>query len=140
MDNKIELKPIPEGKKELRDHRYFKNIILTSVGILVLVVISNLFLFTGGFKTFLFHQWAEEQYFGVITEIRDNGFNIADRGSNVRNIILNNETKIFQGRQIVAIDFLKLSDYVLVVGSINSKNQIEARIIRIFPPNKSRQW
>lgn len=62
---------------------------------------------------------------------------IADRGNMEKTIILRDNTMIMQFREAASPSDIKQDDFAVVIGSPNSKSQIEAKLIRLFPPPPS---
>ena len=48
--------------------------------------------------------------------------------------LITNDTLIRQFRNMLSAKDLKVNDFVVIIGSPNSQNQIEARLIRLIPP------
>ncbi|OGF67646.1 hypothetical protein A3B26_03380 [Candidatus Giovannonibacteria bacterium RIFCSPLOWO2_01_FULL_48_47] len=109
-----------------------KRIIFVFVGFLLAVVLINAVMFAAGIKTGFFQRWAEDQYFGKITEIHDGGFTIIDENDREKSILIESDTRVRKGRQFITKEALRVGSYVIVVGSPNDEKQIEARVIRIF--------
>lgn len=110
----------------------FKRAIFIFAGLLLSAFILNAIMLTAGYKTGFFHRWAEEQYFGRVTEISENGFLIVDEKNNEKPVLIKKDTRIRMGREFATKEDLLVNNYVIVVGSQNNQGQVEARVIRIF--------
>ena len=98
--------------------------IFVLVGIFVFVILVAL----GGARTYF--KWATEQYFGKITEIKENGFVIKTDENFEKNILTNQDTEIRKGRK-AWVGKLQTGDLVIVVGLTDRDGFIEADVVRV---------
>jgi len=77
--------------------------------------------------------------FGEIIQIDDTGLVVRGRGNIEKLIIINQNTTIQKGRDMVKKDELKVNDQIVIVGSPNEDGQIEAKLIRIFNGEDTRK-
>lgn len=74
--------------------------------------------------------------FGEIIEVNDSGFVIKGRGDVEQVVVVSiDDTVVKQGRATLKDGFkdsLKVGDRVVIIGSPNEEGQIEAKLIRIF--------
>ncbi len=59
---------------------------------------------------------------------------VSDATGLEKSIIINNETIIRSARESIASTSVRLNDFIIVIGTPNSRGQIDARLIRIMPP------
>jgi hypothetical protein len=72
--------------------------------------------------------------FGEIIKIEGNNLVVKGRGNVEKVIIVTEKTVIKSGREDIKFSDLKIGDVIVIIGSPNDKGQIEAKLIRIFPP------
>jgi hypothetical protein len=72
--------------------------------------------------------------FGEIIKIEGNNLIVRGR-ENIEKIVLVNEKTIIKfGFKDIKISDLKVGDMIVIIGSPNEQGQIEAKLIRVFPP------
>ena len=76
---------------------------------------------------------------GRIVKIDNNALIIKGQNEVEKIIITTPTTSIKQGPVDIALKDLRLDDQVVVIGSPQNEGQIEAKIIRIFPPKADAQ-
>ena len=97
------------------------------IGIIILVIFTTIV----GMRAYF--RWTSVQYFGEVIEIKDNGFVIKTAGGSTMLVVTNQNTDIRKGRK-PWIEALQTGDFVIVVGSTDQGNFVEARVIRIVVP------
>jgi len=75
--------------------------------------------------------------FGEIIKIEGNNLVVKGRGNVEKVIIVTEKTVIKSGRKDIKFSDLKIGDMIVIIGSPNDKGQIEAKLIRVFPPKIS---
>jgi len=75
--------------------------------------------------------------FGQIIKIEGNTLIIKGRGDVEKVVLVTEKTIIQSGRKDIKISDLKVDDQVVIIGSPNEQGQIEAKLIRVFPPKTS---
>jgi hypothetical protein len=75
--------------------------------------------------------------FGEIIKIEGNNLIVKGRGNVEKVIIVTEKTVIKSGREDIKVSDLKIGDIIVIIGSPNEKGQIEAKLIRVFPPKTS---
>jgi len=75
--------------------------------------------------------------FGEIIKIEGNNLVVKGRGNVEKVIIVTEKTVIKSGREDIKFSDLKIGDMIVIIGSPNDKGQIEAKLIRVFPPKSS---
>ena len=149
-----------EEKQKNRD--ILKWIIIGLAGFVVVVLIFGAGMFVGAMKANFSYRWAENHHknfagpragffgnwrmppFGDFIEghgtvgeiIKIEGNNLIVKGrENIEKIVLVNEkTVIKSGFKDIKISDLKVGDMIVIIGSPNEQGQIEAKLIRVFPP------
>lgn len=76
--------------------------------------------------------------FGEIIELNNSGFVIKGREDVEKVVITNQDTTVTKGRETIK-DGLKVGDQVVIIGSPNEEGQIEAKFIRVFNEDDSKQ-
>lgn len=71
---------------------------------------------------------------GKIISITASTLIVEDKDNIEKIIIVNDDTTIKRFRDNATIGDLKVSDFIVVIGSPNDQSQIEAKLIRILPP------
>ena len=132
MEDNTNHEQTSDVKKKNISCNIIKPAVFIFIGLLLIVLIINVVMFATGFRAGFFHRWMEEQYFGKISEFRDGGFVIADENGKEKPVLIEKDTRIREGRQLVTEENLRVGSYVIVVGSQNDEKQIEAKVIRIF--------
>jgi hypothetical protein len=72
--------------------------------------------------------------FGEIIKIDGNNLIVKGRRDIEKVIIVSEKTVIKSGFKNIKLSDLKIGDIIVIIGSPNEKGQIEAKIIRVFPP------
>jgi len=75
--------------------------------------------------------------FGEIIKIEGNNLVVKGRGNVEKAIVITEKTVIKSGREDIKFSDLKIGDMIVIIGSPNDKGQIEAKLIRVFPPKAS---
>jgi hypothetical protein len=75
--------------------------------------------------------------FGEIIKIEGNNLVVKGRGNVEKVIVVTEKTVIKSGREDIKFSDLKIGDMIVIIGSPNEKGQIEAKLIRVFPPKTS---
>jgi hypothetical protein len=75
--------------------------------------------------------------FGEIIKIEGNNLVVKGRGNVEKVIVVTEKTVIKSGRKDIKLSDLKIGDVIVIIGSPNDKGQIEAKLIRVFPPKSS---
>jgi hypothetical protein len=75
--------------------------------------------------------------FGEIIKIEGNNLVVKGRGNVEKVIVVTEKTVIKSGRKDIKFSDLKIGDMIVIIGSPNEKGQIEAKLIRVFPPKSS---
>jgi hypothetical protein len=75
--------------------------------------------------------------FGEIIKIEGNNLVVKGRGSVEKVIVVTEKTVIKSGREDIKFSDLKIGDMIVIIGTPNEKGQIEAKLIRVFPPKSS---
>jgi hypothetical protein len=75
--------------------------------------------------------------FGEIIKIEGNNLVVKGRGNVEKVIVVTEKTVIKSGREDIKFSDLKIGDMIVIIGSPNDKGQIEAKLIRVFPPKSS---
>jgi hypothetical protein len=75
--------------------------------------------------------------FGEIIKIEGNNLVVKGRGNVEKVILMTEKTVIKSGREDIKFSDLKIGDMIVIIGSPNDKGQIEAKLIRVFPPKSS---
>jgi len=153
---------LEENKKKNRD--ILKWVIIGVVSFVIVVLIFGIGMFVGGMKARFSYRWAESYHenfagpqggffgdwrapipfpgdfieshgtFGQIIKIEGNTLIIKGRGDVEKVVLVTEKTIIQSGRKDIKILDLKVDDQVVIIGSPNEQGQIEARLIRVFPP------
>jgi hypothetical protein len=74
---------------------------------------------------------------GEIIKIEGNNLIVKGRGDVEKLILVNEKTIIKSGFKNIKVSDLKIGDIIVIIGSPNDKGQIEAKLIRVFPPKSS---
>lgn len=70
---------------------------------------------------------------GKIINIQLPSLIVQDKNGTEKIIIINNNANIEKVRKFIKATELKVDDFIVVVGSPNDQEQIEARFIRVIP-------
>lgn len=106
-------------------------VLMVAAFVLAVFAFSAVSLFVG-IRTGYFRLWAEQQYFGRISELHANSLIITNQDGREREVLITEGTQIRKGRQMIEKDLLVVGKHVIVVGPTNEMKQIEAKVIRIF--------
>lgn len=124
---------------------------------LVLIVVFSFGVFVGEQKARFSYRWGERynQFFGgprlgmpggprgffgghgtfgIVIKKEKNSLVIKGADNAEKIILITKDTKAIKGREEVKLDDIKVDDHATVIGSPNSKGQIEAKLIRLFDP------
>jgi hypothetical protein len=74
---------------------------------------------------------------GEIIKIEGNNLIVKGRRDVEKLILVNEKTIIKSGFKNIKVSDLKIGDIIVIIGSPNDKGQIEAKLIRVFPPKTS---
>jgi hypothetical protein len=74
---------------------------------------------------------------GEIIKIDENNLIVKGKRDVEKVILVNEKTVIKSGFKNIKVSDLKIGDIIVVIGSPNDKGQIEAKLIRVFPPKTS---
>jgi hypothetical protein len=72
--------------------------------------------------------------FGEIIKIEGNNLVVKGRENIEKIVLVNEKTVIKSGFKDIKISDLKVGDMIVIIGSPNEQGQIEAKLIRVFPP------
>jgi hypothetical protein len=72
--------------------------------------------------------------FGEIIKIEGNNLVVKGRENIEKIVLVNEKTVIKSGFKDIKISDLKVGDIIVIIGSPNEQGQIEAKLIRVFPP------
>jgi hypothetical protein len=75
--------------------------------------------------------------FGEIIKIEGSNLVVKGRGNVEKVIVVTEKTVIKSGKKDIKFSDLKIGDIIVIIGSPNDKGQIEAKLIRVFPPKSS---
>jgi hypothetical protein len=153
------------GKKINRDT--LKWIIIGLAGFVVVGLIFGAGMFVGEMKARFSYRWAENYHkmfagpragffgdwrqlppfpgdfleshgtFGEIIKIEGNNLVVKGRENIEKIILVQENTSIKSGFKDIKISDLKVGDMIVIIGSPNEQGQIEAKLIRVFPPKTS---
>ncbi len=149
-----------KNKKINRD--VLKWVVIGLAGFAVVVLIFGAGIFVGGMKAKFSYRWAESYHknfagpqggffgdwrgtsippgdfieghgtFGEIIKINDSDFVIKGQADLEKIVIIKENTILEKGRMAIKKEELKVGDQVVIIGSPNEQGQIEAKLIRIF--------
>jgi len=144
-----------------------KWVIIVIIGFVVVALIFSVGMLVGGMKARFSYRWAESYHknfagpqegflgdwrqlppfpgdfieshgtFGQIIKIEGDTLVIKGRGDVEKVFLVTEKTIIQSGRKDIRISDLKVDDQVVIIGSPNEEGQIEAKLIRVFPPKTS---
>lgn len=72
--------------------------------------------------------------FGQIIKTASSTLIIKDRGEVEKIVLISDDTTIKQSRNTLKLEDLKIDDKVVIIGEPNDVGQIEAKLIRVIPP------
>jgi hypothetical protein len=75
--------------------------------------------------------------FGEIIKIEGNNLVVKGKGDVEKVILVDEKTIVKSGFKNIKVADLKIGDMIVIIGSPNDKGQIEAKLIRVFPPKTS---
>ena len=156
--------PVPNERSEFWC-RVLKGIIIGLAIFVVAVLIFGAGMFVGGMKARFSCHWAENYHknfagpqagffgnwrmspfdefieghgtFGEIIKIEGNNLIVKGKGDVEKVILVDEKTVVKFGFKNIKVADLKIGDMIVVIGSPNDKGQIEAKLIRVFPPKTS---
>lgn len=76
--------------------------------------------------------------FGQIIKTASSTLVIKDRGEVEKIVLINDSTSIRRGHDTLQFDALKVDDNVVIIGESNEAGQIEAKLIRVMPPQPTK--
>jgi hypothetical protein len=150
------------SKKSNRD--ILKGVIIGLAVFVVIVLIFGAGMFVGGMKARFSYRWAEQYHknfagpqggflgnwrnpppfpgdfieshgtFGEIIKIDGNTLVVKGRENIEKIVLVQENTSIKSGFKDIKISDLKVGDMIVIIGSPNEQGQIEAKLIRVFPP------
>ncbi|MGC8851713.1 MAG: hypothetical protein ACP5PR_01250 [Minisyncoccia bacterium] len=148
------------NKKINRD--VLKWIIVGLAAFVVIILIFGAGVFVGEMKARFSYRWAEQYYknfvgpragffgdwrmfpggefieshgtFGEIIKIEGNNLIVKGRENIEKIVLVDEKTIIKSGLKDIKISDLKVGDMIVIIGSPNEQGQIEAKLIRVFPP------
>lgn len=71
--------------------------------------------------------------FGTIIKINGSEIMIKGRDNMEKFVLVKNDTVVKSAKDDIKLSYLKLNDFIVVIGSPNDAGQIEAKIIRVLP-------
>jgi len=154
-----------EEQKVKKERDILKWVLVGLVVFIVLVLVFKIGMFVGEKKAQFSFRWAENYHkmfagpkagflgnlrmppfsefieghgtVGEIIKIEGNNLIVKGRGDVEKLILVNEKTIIKSGFKNVKVSDLKIGDIIVIIGSPNEKGQIEAKLIRVFPPKTS---
>jgi hypothetical protein len=137
--------------------------ILIGLGVFIIAaLIFKAGMFVGAMKANFSYRWAEQYHknfagpqagffgdwrippfgdfieghgtFGEIIKIEGNNLIVKGRENIEKIVLVNEKTVIKSGFKDIKISDLKVGDIIVIIGSPNEQGQIEAKLIRVFPP------
>lgn len=76
-----------------------------------------------------FSKWNQAHYFGRVISVNDASFEIADKKSGTRKILITENTKMEKGRQTVV--HLNVGENVIVIAKKGNAGEVEALGVRV---------
>jgi len=107
-----------------------------TIYILIGVAVFIIFITVSGARVF-FH-WSRVNYAGEIIEMRDDGFLLRGGGNKQWLIIIMDDTKLREGREMLT-RALQEGEHVIVVGSQNEDGAVGAEVIRVAKPSQHKR-
>ena len=154
-----------EEQKVKKERDILKWVLVGLVVFIVLVLVFKIGMFVGEKKAQFSFRWAENYHkmfagpkagflgnlrmppfsefieghgtVGEIIKIEGNNLIVKGRGDVEKLILVNEKTIIKSGFKNIKVSDLKIGDIIVIIGSPNEKGQIEAKLIRVFPPKTS---
>jgi len=154
-----------QNDKKLLHLDILKSIIKWFLIVIVLLLVFGLGVFVGEKKAKFSYRWAENYHkmfagpragffgnwkmppfdefieghgtFGEIIKIEGNNLVVKGKGDVEKVILVDEKTVVKFGFKNIKVADLKIGDTIVIIGSPNDKGQIEARLIRVFPPKTS---
>mgnify|MGYP001606240361 CR=1 FL=1 len=85
-------------------------------------------------SVYSYGEWNEKNYFGKVLQVDEQSIVVSDRVVGQRLILINEGTKIRQGRGIVAK--LSVGQDVVIIAEKNAEGHIVAALIRVVMPRQ----
>jgi len=154
-----------EEQKVKKERDILKWVLVGLVVFIVLVLVFKIGMFVGEKKAQFSFRWAENYHkmfagpkagflgnlrmppfsefieghgtVGEIIKIEGNNLVVKGRGDVEKVIVITEKTVIKSGRENIKFSDLKIGDMIVIIGTPNDKGQIEAKLIRVFPPKTS---
>jgi hypothetical protein len=154
-----------EEQKVKKERDILKWVLVGLVVFIVLALVFKIGMFVGEKKAQFSFRWAENYHrmfagpkagflgnlrmppfsefieghgtVGEIIKIEGNNLIVKGRGDVEKLILVNEKTIIKSGFKNIKVSDLKIGDIIVIIGSPNDKGQIEAKLIRVFPPKTS---
>ena len=154
-----------EEQKVKKERDILKWVLVGLVVFIVLALVFKIGMFVGEKKAQFSFRWAENYHkmfagpkagflgnlrmppfsefieghgtVGEIIKIEGNNLVVKGRGDVEKLILVNEKTIIKSGFKNIKVSDLKIGDIIVIIGSPNEKGQIEAKLIRVFPPKTS---
>jgi len=151
-------------KKQTKNRDVLKGILIGLGILIISALIFKIGMFVGAMKAGFSYRWAENYHrmfagprvgffsdwqkfppflgdfieghgtFGEIIKIDGNTLIVKGRKNIEKIILVSEKTVIKFGRKDIKISDLKVGDKLVIIGSPNEEGQIEAKLIRLFPP------
>lgn len=102
------------------------------IALVVIGVVSTML----WFRSPLFGEWARNQYFGEVKEIRDTSITLEGKNTETITITYDRNTRIMKGSHAVGNTELRLNAPVIVIAEPDANGKLHAKAIRIFAPKK----
>jgi hypothetical protein len=147
-----------EEQKVKKERDILKWVLVGLAVFIVLALVFKIGMFVGEKKAQFSFRWAENYHrmfagpkagflmppfsefieghgtVGEIIKIEGNNLVVKGRGDVEKLILVNEKTIIKSGFKNIKVSDLKIGDIIVIIGSPNDKGQIEAKLIRVFPP------
>ena len=148
--------------KSIFESKKFKTAICIIAALIVFLLIFQAGIIVGFKKASFSYQWGENYYrnfagprkglagdfrgkemmaphgvFGIILKKENFSLVVKDIDNTEKLILINEDTIINRFRDNISQDDLKVNDKITVIGSPDNSGQIEARLIRVMPPEFS---
>jgi len=165
QDNK-KINPLPSSEGDRVNRDVLKWIVIGLAGFVIIVLVFGTGMFVGQMKARFSYRWAESYHknfagpeggffgdwrtlpppgdfieghgtFGEIIKINDSDLIVKGQGDVEKVILITKDTTIERGRDTLKKEELKVGDSIVIIGSPNEQGQIEAKLIRVFPPKTS---
>jgi hypothetical protein len=107
-----------------------------TIPVIIVLVIIGIFSTIVWFRSPLFGQWAKNQYFGEVVEIREDSLTLRGKNNATKKIFYDTKTRIMKGSHVVSRTELFVNKPVIVIAEPDSTGELHAKAIRIFTPKK----